>query len=104
MMRPSDTRLHIIKFRAVSSAALVLILLTVLGSMALSSADSRVVGAGLRGRVLDDAAQAKPLAGPRVHDEGVVAELALRVQAACMQVRILSVLGALAVSSVRCSA
>ena len=44
---------------------------------------SRVVGAGLRRGVLDDAAQAKPPAGPRIHDEGVIAELALQVQAAC---------------------
>ena len=55
-----------------------------------SSGGSRVVGAGLGGRVLNDAAQAEPLAGARVHDEGVVAELALRVQAACMRVRTLS--------------
>ena len=44
---------------------------------------SRVVGAGLWGRVLDDPAQAKPPAGPRIHDEGVVAELALQIQATC---------------------
>ena len=43
-----------------------------------------MVGAGLGGRILDDAAQSKPLAGARVHYESVVPELALRVEAACM--------------------